>query len=192
MFFCLCFTLNLNWRNCCSIPLCHVRVYLQSDMFVGQLLPHVITIHICTKGLPLDYHGVAEGLSKNRLGNAERLADGRGLFAQRDCHWITLRLRRDCQRVALGMLSDWRIAVGLPLDCLWFFGLDRIAFGLPLGLPWDWRKMGIAKGLPTVCQWNTLGLCRDCLGIAKFLPGCDLGIDKGLPYLWPRLLPAPP
>ena len=166
----MCFTLNLNWRNCCSIPLCHVRVYLQSDMFVGQLLPHVITIHICTKGLPLDSHGVAEGLSKTRLGNAERLADGRGLFAQRDCHWITLRLRRDCQRVALGMLSDWRIAVGLPLDCLWV-------------CLWDWRKMGIAKGLPTVCQWNTFGLCRDCLGIAKILPGCDLGIDKGLPYL---------
>ena len=114
-------------------------------MFVGQLLPHVIAIHICTKGLPLDYHGVAEGLSTDRLGNAERLADRRG-----------------------------------------------IAFGLPLGLPWDWRKMGIAKGLPTVCQWNTLGLCRDSLGIGRILPGCDLGIDKGLPYLWTRLLPAPP
>ena len=96
-------------------------------MFVGQLLPHVITIHICTKGLPLDYHGVAEGSSKNRLGNAERLADGRGLFAQRDCHWITLGLRRDCQRIALGMLSD----CGSPWDCLW------IAFGLPMVLPWD-------------------------------------------------------
>ena len=103
----------------------------------------------------------------------------RFIFAQRDCHWITLGLRRDCQRIALGMLSDWRIAVGLPLDCLWV-------------CLWDWRKMGIAKGLPTVCQWNTLGLCRDCLGIAKILPGCDLGIDKGLPYLWTRLLPAPP
>ena len=117
---------------------------------------------ICTEGLPLDYLGVAEGLSTDRLGIAERLADRRG------------------------------IAFGLPLDCLWIFGLDRIAFGLPLGLPWDWRKMGIAKGLPTVCQWNTLGLCRDCLGIAKILPGCDLGIDKGLPYLWTGLLPAPP
>ena len=130
-------------------------------MFVGQLLPHVITIHICTKGLPLDYHGVAEGLSKNRLGNAERLADGRGLFAQRDCHWITLGLRRDCQRIALGMLSDWRIAVGLPLDCLWVcwfaFGIGgrwrlprgclRFAngilwdyAGIPLGFPWDCQK----------------------------------------------------
>ena len=168
MFFCLCFTLNLNWRNCCSIPLCHVRVYLQSDMFVGQLLPHVITIHICTKGLPLDYHGVAEGLSKNRLGNAERLADGRGLFAQRDCHWITLRLRRDCQRVALGMLSDWRIAVGLPLDCLWVclgiggrWGLPRGCLRFANGILWDYA--GIALGLPNFCQGVTLGLTRDCL-----------------------------
>ena len=136
-------------------------------MFVGQLLPHVITIHICTKGLPLDYHGVAEGLSKNRLGNAERLADGRGLFAQRDCHWITLGLRRDCQRIAFGMLSDWRIAVGLPLDCLWIFGLDRIAF---------WIAFGFALGLAED---------GDCQGVAYGLPMEYFGIMQGFPWDFP-------
>ena len=48
-------------------------------MFVGQLLPHVITIHICREGLPLDYFWVAEGLSTARLWIAERLADLRGI-----------------------------------------------------------------------------------------------------------------
>ena len=182
MFFCLCFTLNLNWRNCCSIPLCHVRVYLQSDMFVGQLLPHVITIHICTKGLSLDYHGVAEGLSKNRLGNAERLADGRGLFAQRDCHWITLRLRRDCQRIALRMLSDWRIAVGLPLDCLWIaFGfLDWT--GLPLDCLWVCLGIGGRWGLPRGCLRFANGILWDYagipLGLAKYCQGVTSGLTR--------------
>ena len=68
------------------------------------------------------------------------------------------------ERIAFGLLSDCRIAVGLQLDCLW------IALGLPLASPWDRRKMGIAKGLPRVCQWTALGLCRNWQKYAGLRP----------------------
>ena len=128
-----------------------------------------------------------------------RLTLLRFIFAQRDCHWIPMGLWRDCQKLALGMRSDWWpwliCTEGLPLDYLGAaegLSTDRlgnaerladrrgIAFGLPLGLPLDWRKMGIAKGLPTVCQWNTLGLCRDSLGISLGLPKFCQGVTSGL------------
>ena len=54
--------------------------------------------------------------------------------------------------------------MGLPLDCLWIFGLDRIAFGLPLGLP-----LGLAED-------------GDCQGVAYGLPMEYFGIMQGLPW----------
>ena len=100
-----------------------------------------------------------------------------------------------------GAIGGWPWLIcteGLPLDYLGVaegLSTDRlgnaerladrrgIAFGLPLGLLvclWDWRKMEIAKGLPTVCQWNTLGLCRDSLGISLGLPKICQGVSSGL------------
>ena len=136
------------------------------------------------KGIAIGFPWGCGGIVKNSPWECGAIG-GRGLFAQRDCHWITLRLRRDCQRVALGMLSDWRIAVGLPLDCLWIFGLDRIAFwiafGFALGLAEDGDCQGVAYGLPMEYFGIMQGFPWDFLGIAKNLPGCVLGIDKGLP-----------
>ena len=88
----------------------------------------------------MDYLGVAEGLSTDRLGNAERLADRRG------------------------------IAFGLPLvfwigqDCLW------IAFGFALGLAEDGDCQGVAYGLPMEYFGIMQGLPWDCQNFARVCP----------------------
>ena len=76
---------------------------------------------ICTEGLPLDYLGVAEGLSTDRLRNAERLADRRGIaFGLPLGLPLGLAEDGDCQGVAYG----------LPMEY----------FGIMQGFPWDWQN----------------------------------------------------
>ena len=72
-----------------------ILVYLQGEMIVGQMWPHVITIHIwdclgIPLGLPRDYHEIVNGLP------------------------------RDCRAIGLGFARDRGIAVGLPWGCLGF------------------------------------------------------------------------
>ena len=76
-------------------------------MIVGQMWPHVITIHIwdclgIPLGLPRDYHEIVNGLP------------------------------RDCRAIGLGFARDRGIAVGLPWGCL---PIACFEIGEGLGLP---------------------------------------------------------
>ena len=102
--------------NCFSILFCHVLVCLRGKLLVGQMWPHVITIHIGPNGLPRGCLGIVcleiiKGLPQDCQMIAWRLPQ--------DCLWIANDLDLHCPGFALGLPSDYLgIALGLVMGRL--------------------------------------------------------------------------
>ena len=145
---------------------------IQGRIHVGEWGLRVITVRICSKGLPCG----ANGLPRGWLGSANVLP--------RDCLWIAWGLLRDPEigpGIGKGLLCDYLgDAFGLPRDCS----------GIGKGLPWDCR--GITERLPGNCLAITEGLLPGLakeLLMANGLPvdclrmqGCRRGIAQGYPW----------
>ena len=148
------------WCNSRNILFGHVLVRLRGELLVGQVWPHVITIHSSPNGLP-------------------RVCLGIICLEITNIYPIVLRLSTDCLETASG----------LPLDCkLPAFALPGVCLGIASGLPLDCKRpafalpgvcLGIASGLPFDCKRSAFALPGVCLGIAQRLPWDCLGAGNG-------------
>ena len=151
------------WCNSRNILFGHVLVRLRGELLVGQVWPHVITIHSSPNGLPR----VCLGIICLEITNIYPIV----LRLSTDCLETASGLPLDCKRPAFALPGVCLgIASGLPLDCKRpAFALPGVCLGIAQRLPWDCLGAGNgSRNIARVMFWGMLvGVSWDCLATAR-------------------------